>query len=248
MTTLKVFRSGKVGIGFIWLIIGLCLTLCLMPAGLVRPAAADDDNSKKISFQNDVPVRYQQGSGFDIYFNLLGELPESADVVVTGWSDAEQDVIDPFAHRITESPWKISSEYLDKLPIGHNKLTLLYREDGQTIDKDELWIVIFPKSTNTIDDALLDFTPQTQVTYRQKSGVEVPFLVLSEMPDGADVEVRFWSYNDKGYIEDATHQLSDAPWKVDNEILDEMEPGLVNVQISYRMQGQELDKISLNLL
>ncbi len=93
--------------------------------GLAQPVMAATD-APTVKFSSDTPDTYVKGSGEAIAFNVDGDLP-AGDVLVLAWSHDEQRMVDEFAYSMTEGPWQISAEQMDKLPDGRVQLQLLRR-------------------------------------------------------------------------------------------------------------------------
>ncbi len=104
-------------------------------------------------------VTYTRGSGQDLDFAVVGVMPPASQVSITSWSEIEQSRIERFAHTLTASPWKITSQKLSLLPLGRNKLVLRLEvlENGLRVVKESVtrWINV------------VDVKPVTPVTPEQ---------------------------------------------------------------------------------
>ncbi|MEM7624450.1 MAG: right-handed parallel beta-helix repeat-containing protein [Planctomycetota bacterium] len=94
--------------------------------------AADLPNIKFVAGVVDTVTR---GEAAAMAFEMDGELPANADVLVLAWSIDQSRLVPGFAHVITDGPFEISAARLNTLPEGRVELQLRPRLNGKIEDK-----------------------------------------------------------------------------------------------------------------
>ena len=201
-------------------------TMSVQPAPTMDPAP--------VSFGDDAPTQYVQGSGVAIPFNLEGELPDGGDVLVIAWSDSEQRMVDEFAHTLTAEPWQVSAAQMDKLPAGGVSLQLLSRYDGDTV-RDDQWIEVVP--------ALPQISISSQpATYQIGSGDTIGYQVNGDMPDGSTLMAS--AQQNGAPVSAFAHELPASSGAIASAMLDMLPAG--DVRLTLTLNVPERDDVSVS--
>ena len=81
------------------------------------------------------PASYTHGSGDVLAFNVDGDLPSGADIVVIAWSHTQKKLVPGFAFTTSAAPWQVPAAKLDLLPAGTHNLQLLVRKDNKVVNR-----------------------------------------------------------------------------------------------------------------
>ncbi len=206
-------------------------------------AARGQSTAPDVTFSPDTPDTYVKGSGESIDFVVDGELP-AGDILVLAWSDDQQQMVDEFAHTVTQAPWQIAADQLDKLPEGRVQLQLLRRVPDAPRTIARQWITVKAPVAPTTDAPSISFPADTPTTYRQGSGEAIPFNMEGTLPTDADVLAIAWSKDENRLVDEYAHTITSEPWEISASQLDKLPAGDVNLQLLLRVPGQSNLKIS----
>jgi hypothetical protein len=181
------------------------------------------------TFTDDVPAQYAKGSGQAITFNVPDNMPAEADVLVLAWSDEQQQMVNAFAHRLSDGPWQIAAEQLEKLPLGRTQLQLLTLNSpgGQLVTQ---WIEIVEKPGIAFADDAPD-------TITKGESTDVGFDVTGTVPDGADVLALAWSESESRMVNGYSHTLAADATMLDSEQFADLPTGRTQLQLMLRVDN-----------
>lgn len=99
----------------------------------VKPTPADANSADEfdVQFSDSTPTQYALGSNQDLALEVVGDLPDGADILVLMWHNDEREMVSGFAHAITQAPFEIRGDKLDAVPAGRVELQTLLRVPGE---------------------------------------------------------------------------------------------------------------------
>ncbi|MFP4145609.1 MAG: hypothetical protein ACLFV3_10745, partial [Phycisphaeraceae bacterium] len=150
-------------------------------------------------------------------------------------------MVDEFAHAVTQGPWQIAAEQLDKLPTGRINLQVQLQEDGRTVDRTHTWIDVRnpdprrnPQSTDPPALTLSDTLP---TSYQQGSGEALPVSITGDVPSGSAMVVLAWSDGERRMVDEFAHDVRREPWQISAEQMDKLPAGRVSLQVMLELPG-----------
>ena len=177
---------------------------------------------------------YVRGSGQAIGFTLNGPLPAGGQVLVIAWSDSQMSMVGGFSPVIKQSPWKIPSTELDKLPTGRVDLQILVQDGSGVLSQSDQWINV----TDPLPPLSVSFPSDAVASYQQGSGTSVPFVVTGAMPSNGDVLVLAWSDSQARMVGSFAFAKTQSPWEIPAAKMDSLPAGRVQLQLLLRVNNQ----------
>ncbi|MFW6058939.1 MAG: right-handed parallel beta-helix repeat-containing protein [Phycisphaeraceae bacterium] len=182
-----------------------------------------------VSFPGDTPAQYVKGSGETIPFRVGGELPEGGDVLVLAWSDAQERMVDEFAHTLRREPWQIGAARMDQLPTGSVVLQVFSRYDGERKSADRRIEILPALPTLSFADA--------PSSYQIGSGESVSYAVDGTVPSGSTLQAS--AYQDGSEVSGFAHELATSSGTIDPAQLDALPSGSVELRLTLSVPERE---------
>ncbi|MEM9882166.1 MAG: right-handed parallel beta-helix repeat-containing protein [Planctomycetota bacterium] len=262
---------------------------------LVNGPAPTPDALPAIAFAADTLTDHTVGDDKGLSFEVDGDLPATADVLVIAWSLQESRIVDGFAQVMTDGPWEIGADRLDLLPPGPVEVQLRPRIGGEIVGKIARVINVstpvasggggggdsasdkdagddsgdndggqvadgsYPGDDGDNDagdpadpvdpdpapvapiDLAYGFPGDLPDQYVVGSDAELTVELSGPLPSGADVLMIVWHNDESRLIDGFAHELSAAPFRIDNAKLDVLPPGSAELQALLRIPGQPIE-------
>ncbi len=126
----------------------------------VKPTPADANSADEfdVQFSDSTPTQYALGSNQDLALEVVGDLPDGADILVLMWHNDEREMVSGFAHAITQAPFEIRGDKLDAVPAGRVELQTLLRVPGEPMRVEKRQIeLVAATATSTTPDVAADY-------------------------------------------------------------------------------------------
>jgi outer membrane biosynthesis protein TonB len=217
---------------------------CLKPARKVShkltiiPRAVSNQPSQpveefKIDFASSTPGTIVPGAAQAMTLVAQGNLPSGRAVVVSAWDSVRKEIVAPFTHTLTASPWVISAAQLNKLPATEVVITLEVAGGHKT------YKVFNAEAAGTFR---ADFAQNNTNTYKHGSGSAVDLVVVGKPEQNKPLIVSAWDSQSKTIVAAFTMTLSDAPWTIPASQMSRLPVG--EVVITLDPQTGDANKVS----
>ncbi len=159
-----------------------------------EPGEEPQPEPADLQFAADAPSTHTRGETTEIGVEVVGDMPDGADVMFLAWSEAEGRMVEGFAHVVYSEPFVIETDRLDALPEGGNQLQAFLRSNGQNLVKVTHTIdVLVPESTDETPIAgeptqpdSPDYVTTGFTTFTKSADTRVVYVSSSEGDDRND--------------------------------------------------------------
>jgi hypothetical protein len=190
-----------------------------------------------IAFDDQAANAITKGEEQTIGFDVTGDVPAKADVLTLAWSQAQQRIVDDYAHTLDTSANALNSTKFDALPTGRVQLQLLLRVDDRTLDIAKRWFEV-KAAPEPEPQVAVEFADDAPTRVQLGSEPSIPFSVTGTLPESGDVLVLAWSQSQSRMVQAFVHGQRAKPWAVQPAKLETLPEGRTQLQLLVREDRQ----------
>ncbi|QQE12538.1 hypothetical protein JD969_03455 [Planctomycetota bacterium] len=193
--------------------------------------SGNDDTVKtlpsiKVETGNGIVFIKNQDAGIQI--SVSGSKPDGFGVGYWAWSQALGKTVPDWSRKISDDPWEIITDDLNKLPEGRNKIILYAYADGLKTEYHQFWIdvkdkVVANEPVAKLPVVQVDSNSNLQFKLGELTGISLN--VEGDLPNGFGIGYWAWSQVLGKTVPDWNRKLTNEPWSISADELSKLPEG-----------------------